>query len=206
MGPTTTCHLTGLQQCWTACSTGAHSRRGRFAMGWATCSAHRATSAIYSICIASLGRNKVETLPGASWVLTPAWSSSHYKKEKELTKKKHKLKPSRTSWVARFRTSAKSRACLRNSSNKRRRKSKKLLDAFDFRAEDKLQTKKLVDDIDERIADLNAAALFTKPKSKKNPGLARKRIRSCSTRMRHSDSSRRLASYLRIKSKRTSTN
>jgi uncharacterized protein YydD (DUF2326 family) len=35
-------------------------------------------------------------------------------------------------------------------------KKQKLLDAFDFRAQDKGKTKALVDDIDERIADLNA--------------------------------------------------
>ena len=35
-------------------------------------------------------------------------------------------------------------------------KKQKLLDAFDFRAQDKRNTKQLVDEIDERIADLNA--------------------------------------------------
>jgi uncharacterized protein YydD (DUF2326 family) len=47
-------------------------------------------------------------------------------------------------------------------------KKQKLLDAFDLRAQDKTRTKELVDEIDERIALLNARPVFAEPEKEED--------------------------------------
>jgi uncharacterized protein YydD (DUF2326 family) len=84
-------------------------------------------------------------------------------------------------------------------------KKQKLLDAFDLRAQDKTRTKELVDEIDERIALLNADR-YSLNRERRRFYLRLKRIKSCSTPMKPSDYSRKREFSLRIKSRRISSN
>ena len=80
---------------------------------------------------------------------------SLYKKKKTFRRNRLPSTRLRTSWAVRSKTSARSRAyCLLKQ--KESEKKQKLLDAFDFRAQDKDRTKQVVDELDTKIAELNA--------------------------------------------------
>ncbi len=79
----------------------------------------------------------------------------HYKKEDELAKKQSKAQTIKNELGGSIEDISKIEGILLLK-QKEAEKKQKLLDAFDFRAQDKDQTKQLVDDIDERIAVLNS--------------------------------------------------
>jgi len=78
----------------------------------------------------------------------------HYKKEKELKEKEAQAQTIKSELGGTVQDVSKIEGLLQLKQQEAEKKQK-LLDAFDFRAQDKLQTKTLVDDIDERIAELN---------------------------------------------------
>jgi len=79
----------------------------------------------------------------------------HYKKEDELTKKQATAQTINNELGGSIEDISKIEGLLLLKQQEADKKQK-LLDAFDFRAQDKDHTKRLVDDIDERIATLNA--------------------------------------------------
>jgi len=79
----------------------------------------------------------------------------HYQKEEQLSEKKATEKTIKGELGGSIEDISKIEGMLLLK-QKEAEKKQKLLDAFDFRAQDKVQTKHLVDDIDERIAGLNA--------------------------------------------------
>lgn len=79
----------------------------------------------------------------------------HYKKEDELAKKQSKAQTIKNELGGSIEDISKIEGILLLK-QKEAEKKQKLLDAFDFRAQDKDQTKQLVDDINERIAVLNS--------------------------------------------------
>ncbi len=80
---------------------------------------------------------------------------SHYAKEEELEDKRQKEKTIQAELGGSVEELSKIEGLLLLKQQEADRKQK-LLDAFDFRAQDKARTKQLVDEIDERIATLNA--------------------------------------------------
>lgn len=80
--------------------------------------------------------------------------SLHYEKEDELSKKQDIAQTIKNELGGSIEDISKIEGILLLK-QKEAEKKQKLLDAFDFRAQDKDQTKQLVDDIDERIATLN---------------------------------------------------
>lgn len=81
--------------------------------------------------------------------------AQHYEKEEELTQKQATAQTIKNELGGSIEDISKIEGILLLK-QKEAEKKKKLLDAFDFRAQDKGHTKQLVDDIDERIAALNA--------------------------------------------------
>jgi len=81
--------------------------------------------------------------------------SNHYKKEDELAKKQATAQTIKAELGGSVENISKIEGMLLLK-QKEAEKKQSLLDAFDFRAQDKLKTKQLVDDIDEQIALLNA--------------------------------------------------
>ena len=79
----------------------------------------------------------------------------HYEKEDELAKKQSTAQTIKNELGGSIEDISKIEGILLLK-QKEAEKKQKLLDAFDFRAQDKDQTKQLVDDIDERIAALNS--------------------------------------------------
>jgi len=82
-------------------------------------------------------------------------------------------------------------------------KKQMLLDAFDFRSQDKDRTKQLVDEIDERIAALNAEVTRSAIAGSRS-SLRSKMTRFCSTRTRRNSCSRRPVCFSRDRSSGTS--
>ena len=80
--------------------------------------------------------------------------SMHYEKEEQLKKKQETVQTIMNELGGSIEDISKVEGILLLK-QKEAEKKQKLLDAFDFRAQDKGRTKQLVDDIDERIADLN---------------------------------------------------
>lgn len=78
----------------------------------------------------------------------------HYKKEEELTQKEATAQTIRNELGGAIQNLTKIEGMLLLK-QKDAEKRQKLLDAFDFRAQDKRKTKELVDEVDTRIADLN---------------------------------------------------
>lgn len=81
--------------------------------------------------------------------------AQHYAKEEELTKKQATAQTIKNELGGSIEDISKIEGILLLK-QKEAEKKQKLLDAFDFRTHDKDRTKQLVDDIDERIATLNA--------------------------------------------------
>lgn len=81
--------------------------------------------------------------------------AKHYEKEKQLAEKKSTAQTIKNELDGSIEDISKVEGILLLKQKDAERKQK-LLDAFDFRAKDKETTKQLVDDIDERIASLNA--------------------------------------------------
>ena len=81
--------------------------------------------------------------------------AQHYKKEEELTEKQATAQTIKNELGGSIEDISKIEGILLLK-QKEAEKKQKLLDAFDFRTHDKDQTKQLVDDIDGRIATLNA--------------------------------------------------
>jgi uncharacterized protein YydD (DUF2326 family) len=79
----------------------------------------------------------------------------HYRKEDELAKKQATAQTIKNELGGSIEDISKIEGLLLLK-QKEAEKKQKLLDAFDFRAQDKVHTKQLVDEIDERIAILNA--------------------------------------------------
>ena len=79
----------------------------------------------------------------------------HYEKENELAKKQATAQTIKNELGGSIEDISKIEGILLLKQQEAEKKQK-LLDAFDFRAQDKHQTKQLVDNIDERIASLNA--------------------------------------------------
>jgi uncharacterized protein YydD (DUF2326 family) len=79
----------------------------------------------------------------------------HYKKEQELEEKNQTVQTIMNELGGSVEDISKIEGILLLK-QKEAEKKQKLLDAFDFRAQDKGRTKKLVDEIDERIAELNS--------------------------------------------------
>lgn len=82
--------------------------------------------------------------------------TQHYKKEEELAEKQATAQTIKNELGGSIEDISKIEGILLLK-QKEAEKKQKLLDAFDFRAQDKDRTKQLVDDIDEQIAALNAA-------------------------------------------------
>jgi len=81
--------------------------------------------------------------------------AQHYEKEEQLAEKQATTKTIKNELGGSIEDISKIEGILLLK-QKEAEKKQKLLDAFDFRAQDKDSTKQLVDDIDERIASLNA--------------------------------------------------
>ena len=81
--------------------------------------------------------------------------AQHYEKEDDLSKKQETAQTIKNELGGSIEDISKIEGILLLK-QKDAEKKQKLLDAFDFRAQDKDRTKQLVDDIDERIAALNA--------------------------------------------------
>ena len=81
--------------------------------------------------------------------------AEHYEKEEELTKKQATAQTIKNELGGSIEDISKIEGLLLLKQKDAERKQK-LLDAFDFRTQDKDRTKQLVDEIDERIATLNA--------------------------------------------------
>lgn len=81
--------------------------------------------------------------------------TQHYEKEEELSKKQETAKTIKNELGGSIEDISKIEGILLLKQREAEKKQK-LLDAFDFRAQDKDRTKQLVDNIDERIAVLNA--------------------------------------------------
>jgi uncharacterized protein YydD (DUF2326 family) len=81
--------------------------------------------------------------------------ASHYEKEEQLAQSQATAQTIKNEFGGSIEDISKIEGILLLK-QKEAEKKQKLLDAFDFRAQDKDQTKQLVDDIDERIAALNA--------------------------------------------------
>lgn len=81
--------------------------------------------------------------------------AQHYKKEEQLAEKQSTAQTIKNELGGSIEDISKIEGILLLK-QKEAEKKQKLLDAFDFRAQDKDSTKQLVDDIDERIASLNA--------------------------------------------------
>ncbi|HMS83860.1 MAG TPA: DUF2326 domain-containing protein [Nitrospira sp.] len=81
--------------------------------------------------------------------------AQHYKKEDQLTERKSTAQTIKNELGGSIGDISKIEGILLLKQKESERKQK-LLDAFDFRAQDKDHTKQLVDDINERIATLNA--------------------------------------------------
>lgn len=81
--------------------------------------------------------------------------AQHYEKEAELSKKQDTAQTIKNELGGSIEDISKIEGILLLK-QKESEKKQKLLDAFDFRAQDKDRTKQLVDDIDERIAALNS--------------------------------------------------
>ena len=79
----------------------------------------------------------------------------HYEKEEELSKKRETAQTIRSELGGSVEDISKIEGILLLKQNEVGKKQK-LLDVFDFRAQDKDRTKQLVDDVDERIAVLNS--------------------------------------------------
>jgi uncharacterized protein YydD (DUF2326 family) len=79
----------------------------------------------------------------------------HYEKEQELEEKQHVVQAIMTELGGSVEDISKIEGILLLKHKEAERKQK-LLDAFDFRAQDKERTKHLVDEIDQRIAELNS--------------------------------------------------
>ncbi|KQY73414.1 MULTISPECIES: DUF2326 domain-containing protein [unclassified Brevundimonas] len=80
--------------------------------------------------------------------------TQHYAKEDELREKEHKATTIRQELGGEIEDAGKIDGLLLLKRQEVSRKQE-LLDAFDFRTQDKADTKQLVDQVDERIADLN---------------------------------------------------
>jgi uncharacterized protein YydD (DUF2326 family) len=81
--------------------------------------------------------------------------TQHYEKEEQLTERQSTAQTIKSELGGSIEDISKIEGILLLK-QKEAEKKQKLLDAFDFRAQDKDRTKQLVDDIDERIAALNA--------------------------------------------------
>jgi uncharacterized protein YydD (DUF2326 family) len=81
--------------------------------------------------------------------------ASHYSKEEDLEEKKATVQTIMNELGGSVEDLSKIEGILLLK-QKEAEKKQKLLDAFDFRAQDKVRTKQLVDEIDERIAELNS--------------------------------------------------
>lgn len=81
--------------------------------------------------------------------------AKHYEKEEQLAEKQSSAQTIKSELGGSIEDISKIEGILLLK-QKEAEKKQKLLDAFDFRAQDKDSTKQLVDDIDERIASLNA--------------------------------------------------
>jgi len=81
--------------------------------------------------------------------------AQHYQKEEQLAEKQSTAQTIKSELGGSIEDISKIEGILLLK-QKEAEKKQKLLDAFDFRAQDKDSTKQLVDDIDERIASLNA--------------------------------------------------
>lgn len=81
--------------------------------------------------------------------------AQHYEKEEQLAEKQSTAQTIKNELGGSIENISKIEGILLLK-QKEAEKKQKLLDAFDFRAQDKDSTKQLVDDIDERIASLNA--------------------------------------------------
>ncbi|HDL6904379.1 TPA: DUF2326 domain-containing protein [Yersinia enterocolitica] len=81
--------------------------------------------------------------------------AQHYKKEEQLAERQTTAQTIKNELGGSIEDISKIEGILLLK-QKEAEKKQKLLDAFDFRAQDKDHTKQLVDDIDERIASLNA--------------------------------------------------
>jgi len=85
----------------------------------------------------------------------PELVTQHYKKEEELAEKQATSQTIKNELGGSIEDISKIEGILLLK-QKEAEKKQKLLDAFDFRAQDKDRTKQLVDDVDEHIAALNA--------------------------------------------------
>lgn len=81
--------------------------------------------------------------------------ASHYEKEQELSRKQEAVQTIKQELGGSVEDISKIEGILLLK-QKDAEKKQKLLDAFDFRAQDKDRTKQVVDEVDERIATLNA--------------------------------------------------
>ena len=90
----------------------------------------------------------------------------HYEKEEELSKKQADEKTIKNELGGSIEDISKIEGILLLK-QKDAEKKQKLLDTFDFRAEDKAKTKQVVDDIDEKLATLNSERYFLSRNRKK---------------------------------------
>lgn len=91
---------------------------------------------------------------------------SYYEKERELKKREDTAQTIQSELGGTIEDISKIEGILLLKQEEAEKKQK-LLDAFDFRSQDKDRTKQLVDEIDERIADLNAERYSFNKTSKK---------------------------------------
>jgi uncharacterized protein YydD (DUF2326 family) len=126
--------------------------------------------------------------------------AQHYEKEEQLAEKQSTAQTIKNELGGSIEDISKIEGILLLK-QKEAEKKQKLLDAFDFRAQDKDSTKQLVDDIDERIASLNAER-YSLNQNKRRSSPRWKRIRSFSTLTRRSACSRKLAFCSRGRSRR----
>ncbi len=92
--------------------------------------------------------------------------SNHYEKENQLAEKQAKAQTIKTELGGSIEDISKIEGLLLLK-QKEAEKKQKLLDAFDFRAQDKDRTKNLVEDTDERIAALNSERYSLNQRKKK---------------------------------------
>jgi uncharacterized protein YydD (DUF2326 family) len=92
--------------------------------------------------------------------------AQHYEKEEQLSQRQATAQTIKSELGGSIEDASKIEGILLLK-QKEAEKKQKLLDAFDFRVQDKGRTKELVDDIDERIAALNAARYSLNQNKKK---------------------------------------
>ena len=127
----------------------------------------------------------------------------HYQKEKQLAEADTTIKAINQELGGSIADASKIDGLLLLKHQELERKQE-FLDAFDFRAQDKAQTKELVEKIDQQIATLNARR-YSLNQNRKKIVAAMGKAPSSSIRMTHVSCSRKSGCYSVARSKRTST-